>query len=258
MILRRAVHRLGQLSHIVRSGGSLGEINPSISSATSVAAKPAPMHRKLAENMEILAHGYGQLLTFDNQRPVDNLGHALPWFTYPAIEYLKRFSCSGWQVFEFGAGQSTEYWSRRGATVTSVEHNEQWFLEVKRKELPNATITHQGEKQAYVAAIGEAGVRFNAIVIDGVWREACVEACIPYLRDDGILILDNSDWYHQAGEKVRKKGFLEVSFSGFGPVNDYTWTTSLFFKTANYSHELDPPDPIGGNILRPEAIDQWW
>jgi hypothetical protein len=216
------------------------------------------MHSKLAENMEILAHGYGQLRTFDIHRPVDNVGHALPWFTYPAIEYLKRFNCNGWRVFEYGAGQSTIYWARRGAIVTSVEHNEKWFLEIKENASPHATISHRNDKNSYVNAITEAKAPFNAIVIDGVWREACAEACIPFLCDDGILILDNSDWYHKAGAKIRKKGFLEVSFSGFGPVNGYTWTTSLFFKAPNYSYDLTAPEPIGGNVLGPDAVDEWW
>ncbi|WGD55354.1 hypothetical protein QA641_16635 [Bradyrhizobium sp. CB1650] len=207
--------------------------------------------------MEILANGYGQLRTFDIHRPVDTIGQALPWFTYPAIEYLKRFNFKGWRVFEYGAGQSTVYWSRRGAIVTSVEHNPQWFAEVK-EALPGAAISHRSDKEAYVNAVGDEGVRFNVIVIDGVWREACADACIPHLSDDGILILDNSDWYHQAGTRIRSKGFLEVSFSGFGPVNNYTWTTSLFFRLPNSSYRLTPPAPIGGNILGPDAVNEWW
>ena len=256
MVLRRTFHRLRQLSHIARMYGASEQ--PIFAAAEDKAARPAPMHRKLSGNMEILAYGYGQLRTFDINRPVDNLGEALPWFTYPAIEYLKRFNCNGWRVFEYGSGQSTIYWSRRGATVTSVEHNEQWFSEVKQKALPNATISHRSEKRSYVNAIGDGDVRFNVIVIDGVWREDCADVCIPYLSDDGILILDNSDWYHRVAARIREQGFLEVSFSGFGPVNDYTWTTSFFFRTAPCSYDLTAPDPIGGNIIGPEAIDEWW
>ncbi|SPP94152.1 SAM-dependent methyltransferase [Bradyrhizobium vignae] len=216
------------------------------------------MHSKLATNMDILGHGYGQLRTFDSGRPTDDLGHSLPWFTYPTIEYLKRFDCSGWRVFEYGAGESTSYWCRRGAIVTSVEHNEEWFTEMKRRSLPGATIWYRSDRDAYANAIREAGTRFDAIVIDGVFRETCAEVCTEYLNEGGMLILDNSDWYHQTGARIREMGFLEVSFSGFGPVNDYTWTTSLFFKTVSRGHSLSSPDPIGGLVLRPDAVDQWW
>jgi hypothetical protein len=248
MVLQRTLRVVRRLSSIRRS--------EQIASEASVGG--APMHRKMAANLEILARGYGQLRTFNSHRPVDSLGNALPWFTYPAIEYLKRLNCSGWRVFEYGAGESTIYWSRKGAIVTSVEHNEQWFVEMQNRLLPGATISHRAERESYANAIREAGTQFNVIVIDGVFRETCADVCIPYLGEGGILILDNSDWYHETGKKIRQRGFLEVSFSGFGPVNDYTWTTSLFFKTASSPQDMSAPDPIGGVVLGPDAVDQWW
>jgi hypothetical protein len=219
----------------------------------------AATHAKLATNAEILGIGYGQLRTFDTHRPVDNLGNALPWFTYPAIEYLKRFECREWRIFEYGAGQSTAYWSGRGATVSSVEHNEQWFTEIEKQQLANSRIVHRTDPQSYAGAIRQGDTKYNVIVIDGVWREVCAEVCVEFLCDDGFLILDNSDWYHEAAAKIRKRGFLEVSFSGFGPVNDYTWTTSLFFKgPTGIQRDLAPPDPIGGLRHTRSVDDVLW
>jgi hypothetical protein len=70
-----------------------------------------PLHPKLAANMAILGTEYGQLNTFGSHRPVDRSEKPIPWFTYGAIEYLKRLDCRGWRVFEFGTGNSTIYWS---------------------------------------------------------------------------------------------------------------------------------------------------
>ena len=255
MFLQNTLRRFEKFLRIARSS----EAPEQIAKLPADRVLPAPMHIKLAANMEILANGHGQLLTFDTHLPVDNYGNALPWFTYPAIEYLRRFDCSGWRVFEYGAGQSTIYWSHRGALITSVEHNEQWFTEMTQKQLPNSQIVHRTDPEQYADAIRLGNERFKVIIIDGVWREICAERCTKYLSDDGFLILDNSDWYHEAASRIRKKGFLEVSFSGFGPVNDYTWTTSLFFRTpAGYQYDLSPPDPIGGNRLGPDAVDKWW
>ena len=38
---------------------------------------------------------------------VDCHGNPQPWYTYPAIEYLKGRDLSGKDVFEFGSGYST-------------------------------------------------------------------------------------------------------------------------------------------------------
>jgi len=233
-------------------------VEPTKPEAIAEPIAPPPLHPKLAANMEILGNGYGQLGTFETHRPLDPSGNALPWFTYPAIEYLKRIDCGGWRVFEYGAGQSTIYWSDKGAHVTSVEHNEEWFSEMKQRQLPNSDIVHRSDKDSYVNAIKDRGL-FDVIVIDGVWREACADGFEQHLTETGFLILDNSDWYHEAGAKIRSKGFLEVGFSGFGPVNDYTWTTSLFFRSPSASKMvMTSPDPIGGIVLGPEHVTDMW
>ena len=209
--------------------------------------------------MEILGNGYGQLRTFESHRPMDAEGRPLPWFTYPAIEYLKRIDVAGWRVFEYGSGQSTLYWAGRGASVTSVEHNAAWFQEMKQQAPANATVLHRTERDAYANAIAGRGSAFDIIVVDGVWRDTCADICIPFLAGGGVLILDNSDWYWETAARIRENGFLEVSFSGFGPVNDYTWTTSVFFRGVQTRiAAMSAPDPIGGNRLGPEARDAWW
>lgn len=251
MIGRNTLRRLQQMI----GGTPAGDV-----AVTAAAAPVGPaQHPKLAANMEILGNGYGQSQSFATHRPVDANGHASPWFTYPALEYLKRFDCRNWRIFEYGAGQSTIYWSDRGASVTTVEHNEQWFRDTVQRKLPNARIFHRTDARSYADVIHQSNGPFDVIVIDGVWREVCAETCIDWLASTGFIILDNSDWYHEAAAKLRAKGFLEVSFSGFGPVNDYTWTTSLFFRTPlMLGREMTAPDPIGGLRLKPGDIDGYW
>jgi hypothetical protein len=44
-----------------------------------------------------------------------------------------------------------------------------------------------------------------------------------------MVIFDNSDWYPRSiGEIATRLGWAQVDFAGFGPINDYTWTTSIF------------------------------
>src|SRR5947209_1387749 len=40
-------------------------------------------------------------------------GEAIPWYTYPAIDFLSQRDFAGKRVLEFGGGQSTIWWSQR-------------------------------------------------------------------------------------------------------------------------------------------------
>jgi len=67
------------------------------------------------------------------------------------------------------------------------------------------------------------------------------------------VILDNADWYWRAGNYLREQGFLEVSFSGFAPINHYVSTTSLFFPGRQTPQaNFQAPRPKGGRPLSAE------
>jgi hypothetical protein len=232
------------------------DCSPGVQSPVSEHEMPA----KLRRNAEILGEAFGQTLTFSQARPLNAEQQPIPWFTYPAIEYLNRIDVSEWNVFEFGIGESTAYWSSRGANVYGVEHNRDWFDSMQARGLPNTHLLYETERARYCQAIRSSSDLLDVIVVDGIYRETCIEFAIASLKSYGIIILDNSDWYHVAGQILRDRGFLEVSFSGFGPINDYTWTTSFFFRELHGRHlRLKPPTPIGGIKLDPSQTggDLW-
>ena len=215
---------------------------------------------KLITNLNILARLQGQAASMEQRRPIDADGAPIPWFTYPALEYLSQWDFSGKHVFEYGCGYSTAYWSRRGAKVWSVDHNQEWLDEIKGFGLESVELLHRTDRVLYAEAISLPGRKIDVIVIDGVWRDDCARKCLPYLAPGGFLILDNSDWYWKTGQFIRDQGFLEVSFSGFGPINDYTLTTSIFFPGGAASQRnFQPPQPVGGNIQTEEdEADEMW
>jgi len=44
------------------------------------------------------------------------------------------------------------------------------------------------------------------------------------------VIFDNSDWYPNAIRYLRQNlGWIQVDFHGFGPIADFTTTTTIFF-----------------------------
>lgn len=179
--------------------------------------------------------------------PFDKNGGPIPWFTYPAIEYLKQFDFSKKKVFEYGSGNSSIFWANRAMHVTAVESNKQWYEHVSRMSCHNLRLILESDKERYVTSIGRYQDTFDLIVIDGQWRNACADICINYLTEDGMIVIDNSDRQYYCCAKLRKNGFFQIDFSGFSPVNGYTSTTSIFIRAAN-TLQLNflPSSPVGG------------
>jgi hypothetical protein len=218
-------------------------------------APPDPLERfrgapaKLLTDFDILAQGQGLLATMQTGLPLDGSGNPIPWFTYPAIEYLNQFDLSGKKIFEYGSGNSTAYWARRGAEVWAVDHDQKWFDKMTDSLSTGQTLYYADTEQDYSAAIARPGILFDIVVIDGTFRTACVEPGIAHLRPGGFIIFDNAERDVQVGEMLRQKGLFEVDFNGFGPINDYTWTTAIFLSGAGITgFKIAAPRPVGGNF----------
>ena len=144
-----------------------------------------------------------------------------------------------------------------GATrVVSVEHDRIWY-ERLRARLPAGHELHLVEDPGeYPRVLARYAERFDVIVVDGIMRRACCAAAVAQLAPGGLVILDNADWHHRCAAVLRGAGLLEVDFAGFGPVNGYTWTTSLFFQREFAVRTRDTEQPqhgIGSLSHREEA-----
>ena len=76
---------------------------------------------------------------------------------------------------------------------------------------------------------------FHIIIVDGSHREKCIEESLEKLTENGILIIDNSDWRSLSSSVgfLKSKGYLQVEFYGMGPVNGHPWGTSIFYRNGN-------------------------
>lgn len=172
---------------------------------------------------------------YNDKRSGDNtLSRELPWMTYDAIDFLSSICRSDSQVFEWGSGGSTLFFSRRCDHVTSIEHDKKWsgFLNDKLKELAIANVQYiemPGEKvhdwsardyrnptdfiskddmsngiayEAYVKAIDRFPKNhFDIVVVDGRARNSCIRRALPHVKTGGYLVVDNSDReYYLEGE----------------------------------------------------------
>lgn len=191
--------------------------------------------------------------TIDEKICVDRDGKPLPWYTYPAIEYLTQFDYREKSIFEFGCGNSSLFWAARAKQVVSIEDNPKWFEKWQAGfHEANLDVRWRDEGEGYFNAIFEDGRKYDVVIVDGKRRADCVRCAIKALASGGLIILDDSDRvntseeYKRAISLLREANFLQVDFYGFCPMNQYTKATSLFF-----SRDFDFPSrfkvqPING------------
>lgn len=190
---------------------------------------------------------YGLVESGRTGTPSDIRGRPLPWYTYPAIEYLAGLDFRSSHVLEFGAGNSTLWWSARAKQVTSVEVDPNWFESIRARVDPANTSIYLATSEAeFFAPAAERGP-FDVIVIDCLWRPESVDVSVTNLAPGGMIILDNSDWLPATHRDLRSKGLIEVNFHGLGPAVPHAWTTSIFMtRDADFWTGTNPPTPIAG------------
>jgi len=190
---------------------------------------PSSLKKQLV-NFHILAVKYGQFKTISRWACINKDNEKIPWYTYPAIEYLNNIDFSQKIVFEYGSGNSSAYWACKAKAVFSVEDNRSWYDKIKANLARNQHIDLCESENDYLEVISRVTSKINVIIIDGVHREKCAKLVKEHISNLDIVILDNSDWYKETSRYLREElDLIEVDFHGFGPINNYTWTTSIFF-----------------------------
>jgi hypothetical protein len=108
--------------------------------------------RELARLLGIREH-YLVRAGYFNPTPADAQGAAVPWFTYPAIEFLKSVVDRERKVFEYGCGYSTIFFNGRCQKTVSVEHSAAWFKKLKDTS-PDFEIYLAGEGSFWTTLTG--------------------------------------------------------------------------------------------------------
>lgn len=216
-----------------------------------IISKAVPQHiRNQAYNFFILSKKYGQYKSIKNFTCIDRNNNEIPWYTYPTIEYLNNIDFSKKNIFEYGSGNSTIYWCTKAKHVTSIEHNQEWYNEIKSKiKNNNLSLIFKNDNSEYEESIKTIPEKYDVIIIDGIRRPECSKIIESYLNiksNEGYMVLlDNSDWYKETSKYLREKlDLIEVDFHGFGPINAYTWTTSIFLSRNFKFKPLDEKQPI--------------
>jgi predicted O-methyltransferase YrrM len=205
----------------------------------------AEVNRSLQHLASLRALGWHESL--HRRTAVDANGEPLPWYTYPCIEWLATRLQPTDAVFEFGAGSSTLWYARKVEQVVSVEHDDTWFSRVAAASPPNAQahlcnsdhdevgeLVPDQALSSYAGSIKRYPLNsFDVVAVDGLERMTCTWAALPHLKDDGLLILDNSDRqaYRPALEYLADQGFGRIDFFGFWPAAGFPGCTSVFARS---------------------------
>jgi predicted O-methyltransferase YrrM len=199
---------------------------------------------------KVLWRDYAHLNSVRTRQAVDRAGNPLPWYTYPAIEFLQQLDFSQKTVFEYGSGMSTLFWASRSRRVVSVEDDEQWIERVKSMAPPNVDLIFEPDLSKFADTIRLRHERYDVIVVDGPARGRtrlkCSRAAIDRLREGGLIILDNSDWLPESSKFLRDHALLEVDMTGFVPICAHVQTTSLYFDRRFDVKPLSDRQPMPG------------
>lgn len=131
----------------------------------------------------------------------------LPWYTDTSLAKLLSYNYKEWDVFEWGGGCSTVWYSHNCKTVTTLETNQIWVNEISNYLNSNnnnnfkivcidvpPSATHDNlhpNKDQYINYIETLNKKFDCIVVDGSYRNEALLISEKYIKDDGVIIFDN-------------------------------------------------------------------
>lgn len=188
-----------------------------------------------------LSFGYGGYFketgwerSFLKMAPVDKDGRPIPWTTYSYTAFIADRLKNDMTVFEYGSGASTAYYARKVKNLVTCEHDKTWFGMMKKNLPENAEIFFADEND-YENAISGQSEKFEIIVVDAIRRVECMMKALPYLKENGILVLDDSEReeYTPGTEYMLRAGYKKIDFWGMAPGQRYNKCTTVFYKPDN-------------------------
>ena len=194
---------------------------------------------------------YGFLESSRKNIPVNNKNEIMPMYTYPCYEWLNSIDWTDSKVFEYGTGYSTIWWQNKNVNYHAVEDNKQWYDMIKDK----TNIKHEPEYNKYSQSIYNYDFKFDVIVIDGTARFDCIKPALEKIKDDGIIIFDNTDWHKNSKEELDKSDLIPIHFHGFKPLHVDSETTSCYINR-KFNKKAKSIIPMAGTLREQHETDK--
>ena len=183
----------------------------------------------------------------------DSQGSALPWMTYPFIEFILTKLQPHHTIFEFGSGSSTLFFASKVQKVVALESNKKWreIMQIKLGEVgaknvelvlmedalenpayENFTQDYIAKSKSFASDLQNKKEKFDFIIVDSLKRFACAQNSIEAIKTDGAIILDDSERpnYKKIFDFFAEKGFKKQDFFGIAPGQFRIKNTTIFWK----------------------------
>ncbi len=202
-----------------------------------------------------LRNEYGFIESSKKNVPVNNKGEVMPMYTYPCYEWLNSIDWTNCNVFEYGTGFSTLWWVKKKVNYYGVEDNKEWYDRVNGFMTQTGDVKFKDNHIEYINSIYEHSFKFDVIVIDGQVRFDCVKPAFDKLKDNGIIIFDNSDWHKQTKAELDKCDLIPIHFHGFKPLHIDSETTSCYISK-KFNKKAKHIIPMAGTIREQHKTDK--
>lgn len=197
---------------------------------------------------------YLRMLPAWRKQPLD---HALPWYSFGAIDRLKARLRPTDRVFEYGGGGSTLFYAQRTASVTVAESHAGWasvindatrlggFDNVSLALHPLDDDNADGYLTHSFFSCIENGAPWDVISVDcfcgfrtggrgGALRPHALSLARRCLADNGCIVLDDSWMYPD--EIAHQPGWIIENFAGLGPCRYGVTSTAIITRTTHALH----------------------
>jgi hypothetical protein len=196
----------------------------------------------------------------------NSITEKIPWMTFGAIDFLKKIIRPDMQVFEYGSGGSTLFWTQRVRHVVSVEHDPRWYeaMRLQYQATPSQNLHYTlvedrqdtlseakdpGDPRHYISTDPKYAGRsfqeyasaidpypdesFDIIVVDGRARPSCILHAIPKLKKQGYLVIDNTERaYYLSSFSFPATEWIKWHFPGPVPFSRGFSETTIFKRTS--------------------------
>ncbi len=180
-------------------------------------------------------------------KAVSRDGNPLPWYTYPAIDFLKYRTYEGRDVLEFGGGQSTLWWAQKARQVVTLEGDPEWYEKIKHTMPGNVDLRLVSMRDAdtNVAQVREVLAakplrQYDVVIIDGLYRYEMIAVACDVLATHGVIVVDNAAGYG-FHEGFKERGFNRVDFYGNCPGVVLPHCTSLYYRISSFVFDSVTP-----------------
>lgn len=179
----------------------------------------------------------GWMRSLREDKPLNKDGEELPWMNYSIIHFLENRLRKDIRLFEFGCGYSTSFYARRVQSVTSVEHNEEWFRAMSKAAPENVMFIFKWSdcNGEYCRTIHSTGQKYDIVIVDGRDRVNCIKQGLEELTSRGVILLDDSqrEDYLEGINYAKSKGFRALDFKGLKPTGNEMEQATIFYRPDN-------------------------